>query len=129
MKYCICGYSSRCIDVGFTNQIVNQFRSQLDEVIRAKDVKLGNVLLEEIGGFFFQLTMIYQLVGILRGFDSEFHSLHWADSNRARTLINKGLQIISENPNVNDLRPIVVSLYDLLPMEERPSGDDSVLVG
>ncbi|MBL85967.1 MAG: heat-shock protein Hsp70 [Winogradskyella sp.] len=112
-----------------TNQIVNQFRSQLDEVIRAKDVKLGNVLLEEIGGFFFQLTMIYQLVGILRGFDSEFHSLHWADSNRARTLINKGLQIISENPNVNDLRPIVVSLYDLLPMEERPSGDDSVLVG
>lgn len=112
-----------------TNQVVNQFRSQLDEVIRAKDVKLGNVLLEEIGGFFFQLTMIYQLVGILRGFDSEFHSLHWADSNRARTLINKGLQIISENPNVNDLRPIVVSLYDLLPMEERPSGDDSVLVG
>ncbi|WP_347174264.1 Hsp70 family protein [Polaribacter uvawellassae] len=112
-----------------TNQVVNQFRSQLEEVIRAKDVKLGNVLLEEIGGFFFQLTMIYQLVGILRGFDSEFHSLHWADSNRARTLINKGLQMISENPNVNDLRPIVVSLYDLLPMEERPSGDDSVLVG
>ena len=112
-----------------TNQVVNQFRSQLDEVIRAKDVKLGNVLLEEIGGFFFQLTMIYQLVGILRGFDSEFHSLHWADSNRARTLINKGLQIISENPNVNDLRPIVVSLYDLLPMEERPSDDGDVLVG
>lgn len=112
-----------------SNQIVNQFRSQLEEVIRAKDVKLGNVLLEEMGGFYFQLTMIYQLVGILRGFDSEFHSLHWADSNRARTLINKGLQIISANPNVNDLRPIVVSLYDLLPMEERPSGDDSVLVG
>ena len=112
-----------------TNQVVNQFRSQLDEVIRAKDVKLGNVLLEEIGGFFFQLTMIYQLVGILRGFDSEFRSLHWADSNRARTLINKGLQIISENPNVNDLRPIVVSLYDLLPMEERPSDDGDVLVG
>ncbi len=101
-----------------TNQVVNQFRSQLDEVIRAKDVKLGNVLLEEIGGFYFQLTLIYQLVGILRGFDSEFHSLHWADSNRARTLINKGLQIISENPNVNDLRPIVVSLYDLLPKSD-----------
>ncbi len=31
-----------------TTQVVNQFRSQLDEVIRAKDVKLGNVLLEEI---------------------------------------------------------------------------------
>lgn len=112
-----------------TNQVVNQFRSQLDEVIRAKDVKLGNVLLEEIGGFFFQLTMIYQLVGILRGFDSEFHSLHWADSNRARTLINKGLQIISENPNVNDLRPIVVSLYDLLPDDEKPGDDGGLLVG
>lgn len=112
-----------------TTQVVNQFRSQLDELIRTKDVKLGNVLLEEIEGFFFQLTMVYQLIGILRTFDNDFNSLHWNNENRARTLINQGLQIISENPNVNDLRPIVVSLYDMLPNNERPSGDDSVLVG
>ena len=39
-----------------TREVVNQFRSQLDEVIQAKDVKLGNALLEEINKFFLGLN-------------------------------------------------------------------------
>ncbi len=112
-----------------TMQVVNQFRSQLDEVIRAKDVKLGNVLLEEIQGFFIKLTFIYQLIGFIRSHNDNFGSFHWKDSGRARTLLNKGLQIIAENPTVDELHPVVISLFDLLPNDERPSGDDSVLVG
>lgn len=112
-----------------TTQVVNQFRSQLDEVIRAKDVKLGNVLLDEINSFFVQLTFIYQLIGFVRHHNENFGSYNWKDSNRARTLLNKGLQIIGENPNEDELHPIVISLIDLLPNDERPSGDDSVLVG
>lgn len=112
-----------------TTQVVNQFRSQLDEVIRAKDVKLGNVLLEEMTQFFVQLTFIYQLIGFIRSHNENFGSFHWKDSGRARTLLNKGLQIIGENPTVDELHPVVISLIDLLPNDERPSGDDSVLVG
>ena len=112
-----------------TTQVVDQFRSQLDEVIRAKDVKLGNVLLEEIEGFFIKLTFIYQLIGFIRSHNENFGSFHWKDSGRARTLLNKGLQIIGENPTVNELHPVVISLIELLPNDERPSGDDSVLVG
>lgn len=112
-----------------TTQVVNQFRSQLDEIIRAKDVKLGNVLLEEIEGFFIQLTFIYQLIGFIRSHNENFGSYSWKDSGRARTLLNKGLQIIGENPTVDELHPVVISLIDLLPNDERPSGDDSVLVG
>ena len=112
-----------------TTQVVNQFRSQLEEVIKAKDVKLGNVLLEEIEGFFIQLTFIYQLIGFIRGHNDNFGSYNWKDSSRARTLLNKGLQIIGENPDVDELHPVVISLIDLLPNDERPSGDDSVLVG
>jgi molecular chaperone DnaK len=112
-----------------TTQVVNQFRSQLDEVIRAKDVKLGNVLLEEMTQFFVQLTFIYQLIGFIRSHNDNFGSFHWKDSGRARSLLNKGLQIIGENPTVDELHPVVISLIDLLPNEERPSGDDSVLVG
>ena len=112
-----------------TTQVVNQFRSQLDEVIRAKDVKLGNVLLEEINSFFVQLTFIYQLIGFVRHHNDNFGSYNWKDSNRARTLLNRGLQIIGENPDVDELHPVVISLIDLLPNDERPSGDDSVLVG
>ncbi|RIV31537.1 Hsp70 family protein [Flagellimonas lutimaris] len=112
-----------------TIKVVDQFRSQLDEVIRTKDVKLGSVLLEEIGDFFFQMTMIYQLIGMVQLFDRDFNTFHWADRNTARSLINKGLQIVGENPSVEGLRPVIIALFDLLPIEERPSGDDSVLVG
>lgn len=112
-----------------TTQVVNQFRSQLDEVIRAKDVKLGNVLLEEISSFFVQLTFIYQLIGFVRHHNDNFGSYNWKDSGRARTLLNRGQQIISENPDVDELHPVVILLIDLLPNDERPSGDDSVLVG
>ena len=112
-----------------TNQVVNQFRSQLEEIIKAKDVKLGNVLLEEIEGFFIQLTFIYQLMNFIRTHNKHFGSYQWKDSGRARTLLNKGLEIIGENPNVDELHPVVISLIDLLPIDERPSGDNSVLVG
>ena len=112
-----------------TTQMVNQFRSQLEEIIKAKDVKLGKVLLEEIGTFFVQLTLIYQLINFIRSHDQHFSSYQWRDSSRARTLLNQGLQKIGENPDVDELHPIVISLINLLPNDERPSGDDSVLVG
>lgn len=112
-----------------TTQVVNQFRSQLEEVIKAKDVKLGNMLLQEIDSFFIHLTFIYQLINFVRQHNDNFGSYHWKDSGRARTFLNKGLQIISENPDVEELQPVVISIIELLPNDEKPSGDDSVLVG
>ncbi|MBT8244557.1 Hsp70 family protein [Winogradskyella sp.] len=112
-----------------TNQVVNQFRSQLEEVIKTKDVKIGNVLLEEISSFFFQLTLIYQLIGLIRNFNDNFSDYHWKDSNKARQLINSGINKISENPDAEELRQILISLYNLLPQDEVPSGDNNVLVG
>jgi len=112
-----------------STEMVNQFRNQVEEVLQAKDVKLGNVLLEELGNLFFELTFIYQIIGMIRNFDNNFGIYHWKDSSRARQLINNGLGKITQNPDVEDLRQIVVSLYDLLPDDEIPSGDDSVLVG
>ncbi len=107
-----------------TTQVVNQFRSQLDEVIRAKDVKLGNVLLEEIRGFFVQLTLIYQLVGFIRQHNENFNSYNWKDSGRARTLLNKGLQVISENPTTDELHPIVIAVIDCMVDDgNKPSED------
>jgi molecular chaperone DnaK len=108
---------------------INQLKGQLEEVIQEKNVKLGNGLLEEIRGLFFELTLIYQIIGKLRDFDENFGSYHWKDKSRARQLVNTGLSKISENPDVEDLRQIVIALFDLLPNDEKPSGDDSVLVG
>jgi molecular chaperone DnaK len=89
---------------------------------------LGNVVLEEISTLFVHLTLVYQLIGFLRHHDENFNSYQWKDRSRARTLINQGLQKIGEQPDADVLHPIVISIIDLLPTDEQPSGDSSVLV-
>ncbi|NRT14797.1 molecular chaperone DnaK [Flavobacterium sp. 28A] len=112
-----------------TTQIVNQLRNQLEEVIQSQDIKLGKALAEEIHSVFFQMTLVYQLINFIRQHNQNFGSYHWKDSNRARQLLNDGLQQIGENPTTDDLHPIVIDLVNLLPDTEKPSGDDTVLVG
>ena len=96
---------------------------QLEEVIKKQDVKLGNALMEEITSLFVGITLVYQLINFIRGHNQNFDNYRWRDRNRARTLINQGLQKIGENPNSDDLHPIVISLIDLLPPDEREDND------
>ena len=112
-----------------STQVLNQLRNQLEEVLKTQDIKLGKALAEEIHSVFFQLTLVYQLINFIRQHNQNFDSYHWKDSNRARQLLNEGLQQIGENPTTEDLHPIVIDLINLLPDTEKPSGDDSVLVG
>lgn len=112
-----------------TTRQVEEFRTQLDSIIRSKDIKLGNVLLDEMGSFFFRITMIYQLIGFVRNYHEDFDSYNWKDPSKARGLLNEGLRIIGQNPTTDELHPIVVSLLNLLPDDERPSEDNTVLVG
>lgn len=112
-----------------STQVVNQLRNQLEEVLKTQDIKLGKALAEEIHSVFFQMTLVYQLINFIRQHNQYFASYNWKDSHRARQLLNEGLQQIGENPTTEDLHPIVIDLINLLPTDERPSGDDSVLVG
>ncbi|ASV31631.1 Hsp70 family protein [Maribacter cobaltidurans] len=121
--------ANRDLGNGKTTQVVNQFRSQLEEVIKTKDVKIGNVLLEEISMFFFKLTEIYQFIGMIKGFNENFEDYSWNDSNRARQLVNNGIRNISENPDKEELRQILISLYDMIPDTERPSDDGGLVTG
>ena len=112
-----------------TAKAVDELRRQLDEVLRAKDEKLGHTLLEEIEGLFVQLTFIYQLIGFVKQHNDNFGYYNWRNPQQARQILNEGMQIIASNPTVERLHPIVRRIFDLLPDDQRPSGDDSVLVG
>ena len=112
-----------------TTQVVNQFRNEVEEVIKTKDVKLGTDLFDRIHSFFFEMTRVYQLMGLIKELNRDFDSLNWKDTGRARTLVNNGITIINENPSLEALQPIVNEVLDLLPVGSKPSGDDSVLVG
>ncbi len=112
-----------------TAKAVDELRRQLDEVLRAKDEKLGHTLLEEIERLFIQLTYIYQLINVVQQHNNNFGYYNWRNPQQARQILNEGMQIIASNPTVERLHPIVRRIFDLLPDNQRPSGDDSVLVG
>ncbi len=97
---------------------IETYRKQVDEVIRKQDVKLGKKLLKEVHHFFFQLTFLYQLIGFLQQHQENFNRFHWKDANRARQLLNQGLQVASQSPTVENLHPIVLALIELLPDSE-----------
>jgi molecular chaperone DnaK len=112
------------------NQIVVQFKEQIPQVIKEKNVKLAIELIdnlrsldwavmEQIHGVKIEISLIYN-------FHEDFDMLDWSNRNKARQLINQGMQIANDNPTKQKLRPIVIELYKLLPDSQKPitSGDD-----
>ena len=99
--------------------LVNQLRTQVDKVIRSKEVNLGREVKEQVHSLFFQLTMVYQLIGFIKHHNENFGRYQWKDSARARQLLNQGVSKINNQPTTEELRPIVISLIELLPEEER----------
>ena len=110
-----------------TKKEIDNIKSQLEDILISKDVKLGNLLKEEIIRIFVSMTFIYQLINFIDLYDKDFENFNWKDSNKARGLLNQGLEIINNEPNTEELHPIVISVLNLLPDDEKPSGDDSVL--
>lgn len=106
-----------------TAQMVEQLRSQTDEAIRAKDPKTGRALIEQIEGLFVHLTMIYQCIGFIQHYSESFGRIRWKDSGRARSLINRGMEEINNQPTVEKLYPIIRSLVELLPEDEVANGE------
>lgn len=99
-------------------QLVNQLRTQTDETIRAKNVQVGRELLEQINRLFFQLTMVYQCMGLIRSCNDRFGTIRWKDSSRARQLVNRGMEQISNNPTTEGLQQIAAELIELMPQDE-----------
>lgn len=102
------------------NNEVNALRKQTDDAIRRKDPAFGRKVLAEISRLFTSVTLIYQLIGFIRHYNANFNQYNWLDSGRARTLLNKGQQLVSSHASVDELHPVVVSIIELLPHSEKP---------
>ena len=106
-----------------SHQLTNNLRSQTDQVIRSKNVLMGRDLLDQIRTVFFQLTMIYQCMGLIRDCSKNFGRFRWKDASRARQLVNQGMAIIGSNPTVEQLQPIAAQLVNLMPDDQKPNDD------
>lgn len=103
-----------------TTQAVNSLRSQVDAVIRKKDVKMGREIKKVIISLYMHLTMIYQCRYVIQDANRDFDSINWKDRSRARQLINQGLSEINNQPTVDSLRPIAVAIIELMPEGQKP---------
>ena len=101
-----------------TGQLVNQLRSQTDQVIRSKDVRMGREVLDQINSLFIHLTMVYQCMGFIQDCHRRFTSICWKDSSRARHLVSKGMEEINTQPAVEKLLPIARQVIELMPANE-----------
>lgn len=114
-------------------EAIAQFKEQIPQIIRDKNVKVAKELTDLMRGLSF--TLVDQALGaqmeimMLKQFNDEFDIHDWSDRNKAKMLISQGLQIAAIKPSKQRLRPILIELYKLLPGIDKPifAGDDSVL--
>ena len=119
-----------------TNGIVEQFKEQIPEIIKEKNVKVAQEMIDNMRQLDFALIdkgLGAQLeIGLLHNFNDDFDTLDWKDRNRARMTLDRGFQIAANNPTKAALRPIIIELYNLLPDTQKPivgGGSGNELVG
>jgi len=118
-----------------TNGIVEQFKEQIPEIIKEKNVKVAQEMIDNMRQLDFAL--VDQGLGaqmeimLLKNFNDDFNTLDWKDRNRARMTLDRGLQMAANNPSKENLRQVVIELYNLLPDTQKPiigggSGDELI---
>ena len=102
---------------------IQDFKKMIEQVIKDKDRKKAKDLIEEIGDLDREIrnevTQGAIDVNRIKYHDREFNTLKWKDKNKARQLVNQGLQLISEGKN-KFLRPLLHQIWDLRVDDEGP---------
>lgn len=102
---------------------LEEYRKKVEHIIKDKNIKEAKELTREIGQLDFELrnavTGNAMDVQFLQHFNDGFNSFHWKDANKARQLINQGMQMVT-NGNTSGVRSILQQLIGLLPDSEKP---------
>lgn len=103
---------------------LEEYRKKVEHIIKEKNIKEAKELTSEIGQLDFELrnavTDHAMDVQLLRHLNSTFGSYHWKDANKAKQLLNHGLQMATDG-NTSGIRNILVQLIGLMPENEKPN--------
>jgi len=102
---------------------IQEYKKKVEHVIKDKNTKEGKVLIQDIGQLDFDLRNAVTGNAIdveyLRHINETFSSYHWKDANKARQLINQGLQLAIAGKTTS-IRPLIIQLIALMPDDEKP---------
>lgn len=103
---------------------LEEYRKKVEHIVKEKNIKEAKELTREIGQLDFELrnavTGNAMDVQYLRHINDTFNSYHWKDANKARQLINQGLQMAT-NGNTSAIRNILIQIIGLMPDNEKPT--------
>ena len=101
---------------------IQEYKKKIELIIKGKDIKEAKNLISEIGQLDFELrsavTGNAMDVQYLQQINSSFDTYNWKDRNKARQLINQGLQLAMSG-NTTAIRPILMQIIDLMPDDEK----------
>jgi molecular chaperone DnaK len=117
-------------------ELVQQYKKQIPEVIKEKNIKVTQELIDSMRSLNFAIVdegLGAQMeVTFLNNLNDDFDTLDWNDRGTARLTIDRGLQLAVNNPVKAQLRPIVQELFKMLPEADKAivgGGDGRELVG
>ncbi|MBL79433.1 MAG: heat-shock protein Hsp70 [Nitrosomonadaceae bacterium] len=116
-------------------QFISEYKDIIPKVIKDKNIKVAQDLIDVMRQLNYAIVdegLGAQMeVGHLNHLNDEFDMLQWSDKGKARNILDRGLQMAADNPVKEQLRPIIIELYKLLPDADKKilDGDGSELIG
>ena len=102
---------------------IEEYRETIEVYIKEKNIKDAKLLIEEIRALDFDIRSVVTNnamdVNYLKYLNGNFSTYHWKDQNKARQLINQGLQFATAG-NTLAIRPLIIQLIALMPDDEKP---------
>lgn len=104
------------LNIDQLNVHIKEYKNNIEQIIKEKGIKAAKILTEEIEALDREIRNEVSQgavdVSRIMYHDREFNILTWKDRNKARQLINQGLQLISEG-RTKSLRPLLYQIWDL----------------
>ena len=102
---------------------LKEIHEKVEHCIKEKDIKTAKELTKEIDQLDFELRNAVTGNAIdvqyLNHLNESFNSYNWTDTNKARKLINEGIQQVN-NGRTSGVRNIIIQLIGLMPEDEKP---------
>jgi len=102
---------------------IEEYKRTIEQIIRDKNIRDAKEMSAELQHMGFELYNIVSGnagdVQFLKQINSSFNIYHWKDPNKARQLVNQGLQFASDG-KTSPIRPLLIQILNLMPEDEKP---------
>ena len=104
---------------------LHQLLLQVEEVAGYADVRMANLLIGQLKQFKRSLEILRNYLSWVYHFDNRYEVYQWRDAAKARTAIDKALEIAHDKPSIPKLDPWLDMIFDLCIRDWNTSGSSS----